>query len=295
MKLALKIDVDTYRGTRDGVETLCRIFDKYSIRATFLFSLGPDNTGKALRRIFRRGFLKKCLRSNVAGNYGIKTLLYGTLLPAPKIGRLCASQMRAALADGHECGIHSWNHFKWQDYLFTMRKSEILQEFDAARAEFEKIFEVSAKCCGAPGWQISPDALEIEDGADLLYASDVRGDTPFFPKMGGRTFNTLQIPSTLLTLDEVLGDTKLEDVAQMHFKRMLENEYNVMTIHSELEGMAYLDWFDSFLGQAKERGVEFYSLADRAKELLADKSKIAVSEIKMSPFTGRSGLLAVQQ
>lgn len=294
MKLAVKVDVDTFRGTREGVASLCKIFRKYSLPGTFLFSLGPDNTGKALRRIFRPGFLKKCLRSNVAGNYGLKTLMYGTLLPAPKIGKLCADQMRAAANDGFECGIHSWNHFKWQDYLFDMRKSQIEEEFGAARAEFEKIFGHPARCCGAPGWQISPDALEVEDSANLLYASDTRGNAPFIPSMGGKTFNTIQIPSTLLTLDEVLGNTKLEDVAQMHFKRMRENQYNVMTIHSELEGMAYLDWFDQFLAQAKALGTEFFPLSEFAEKLIKERNSLPVCEIKMSPFTGRSGTLAVQ-
>ena len=295
MKLAVKVDVDTYRGTREGAVSLCKIFRKYSLPGTFLFSLGPDNTGKALRRIFRPGFLKKCLRSNVAGNYGLKTLLYGTLLPAPKIGKLCADQMRAAAGDGFECGIHSWDHFKWQDYIFDMRKSQIEAEFNAARSEFEKIFGFPARCCGAPGWQISPDALEIEDESNLLYASDTRGETPFIPSMGGKTFKTIQIPSTLLTLDEVLGNAELEDVAHMHFKRMEKNQYNVMTIHSELEGMAYLDWFDEFLAQARAMGVEFFSLSGLAEELSKQRDSLPVCEIKMTPFTGRSGNLAVQQ
>lgn len=151
MKIAIKIDVDTYRGTREGVPALAALLKKHSVPATFLFSFGPDNTGKALRRIFRKGFLKKCLRSNVAGNYGIKTLLYGTLLPAPKIARLCADTMRAVANDGFECGIHCWDHFKWQDYLFTMRDTEVAAEFSNALAEFEKVFGRVARCCGAPG------------------------------------------------------------------------------------------------------------------------------------------------
>lgn len=156
MKLAIKIDVDTYRGTRDGVPALAKLLKKRAVPATFLFSFGPDNTGKALRRIFRKGFLKKCLRSNVAGNYGIKTLLYGTLLPAPKIARLCSAQMAAAASDGFECGIHCWDHFKWQDYLFAMRDTEIEAEFSNARAEFEKVFGAEAKCCGAPAGRFHP-------------------------------------------------------------------------------------------------------------------------------------------
>lgn len=295
MKLAIKIDIDTYRGTRDGAPALAGLLKKHGVPATFLFSLGPDNTGKALRRIFRKGFLKKCLRSNVAGNYGIKTLLYGTLLPAPKIAKLCAKEMVSVAKDGFECGIHCWDHFKWQDYLPTMRDSEIDAEFSNARAEFEKVFGSVAKCCGAPGWQITPSALKIEDDADLLFASDVRGQFPFFPKMGGKVFQTLQIPSTLPTLDEVLGDVKIEDVADMHFKTMESQTYSVITAHAELEGMAYLDWFDEFLNKAKKRGVEFYSLFDRAKELLANRESVPIGEIEMSPFLGRSGLLAVQK
>ena len=55
--IALKVDVDTLRGTREGVPRLLSVFVEANARATFLFSLGPDHTGWALRRVFRRGFL----------------------------------------------------------------------------------------------------------------------------------------------------------------------------------------------------------------------------------------------
>jgi len=295
MKLAVKVDVDTFRGMRDGVAGLCSVLKKHGAPATFLFSFGPDNTGKSLCRVFRPGFLKKCLRSNVAGNYGLKTLMYGTLLPAPIIYRRCAEEIANVGMGGFECGVHSWDHFKWQNKLFGLRKTEVQSEFAKACVEFEKIFGRRPECCGAPGWQISPDALEVEDEAGLLYASDCRGRFPFIPSMGGKKFKTLQIPSTLPTLDEVLGETPLADVAELHFKSMESEEYSVITVHAELEGMAYLEWFDKFLAQAEKRGVEFYSLADRARSLLADRAKIPVGEIEMSPFAGRSGLLAVQK
>ena len=44
-----------------------------------------------------------------------KTLLYGTLLPGPDIGRRCADIMRAVRDDGFEVGIHCWDHIRWQD------------------------------------------------------------------------------------------------------------------------------------------------------------------------------------
>jgi undecaprenyl phosphate-alpha-L-ara4FN deformylase len=79
MQVALKVDVDTLRGTQEGVPELLRLFDQYQVRATFLFSLGPDHTGRALRRVFRPGFLAKVRRTSVASHYGLKTLMYGTL------------------------------------------------------------------------------------------------------------------------------------------------------------------------------------------------------------------------
>ena len=96
MKLGLKIDVDTLRGSREGVPRLVQALRARGAGATFLFSLGPDHTGRAIRRAFRRGFVGKVARTSVLEHYGLKTLLYGTLLPGPDIGRRCAAELRAA-------------------------------------------------------------------------------------------------------------------------------------------------------------------------------------------------------
>jgi hypothetical protein len=86
--LGIKVDVDTYRGMKEGVPRLIRIFSAHDIRASFFISMGPDNSGKAVFRFFtRRGFLKKMFRSNAVGMYGVRTALSGTLLPARQIAR----------------------------------------------------------------------------------------------------------------------------------------------------------------------------------------------------------------
>src|SRR3954471_1630091 len=102
MKLALKIDVDTLRGTREGVPQLLKLLDKHGVQATFLFSLGPDHTGRAIKRVFRRGFVGKVRRTSVVKHYGVRTLLYGTLLPGPDIGKRAAGVMQGVRDAGHE-------------------------------------------------------------------------------------------------------------------------------------------------------------------------------------------------
>ena len=107
MKLALKVDVDTYRGTLEGVPRLVELLRCKGAGATFLFSLGPDHTGRAVRRVFRPGFMRTVSRTSVLEHYGLRTLLYGTLLPGPDIGRRCADRLREVADRGFETGILS--------------------------------------------------------------------------------------------------------------------------------------------------------------------------------------------
>ena len=119
MQLALKVDVDTLRGTREGVPRLADLLEHLDARATFLFSLGPDHTGRAVRRALRPGFIGKVRRTSVVSHYGWRTLLYGTLLPGPHIARATADIMRSVARRGFEVGVHCYDHVKWQDHVST--------------------------------------------------------------------------------------------------------------------------------------------------------------------------------
>lgn len=307
MRLALKIDVDTDRGTREGIEPLMRICEKHGAAATFLFSFGPDNTGKAIRRVFRPGFLSKVRRTNVAGNYGLRTLLNGTLLPAPMIAERNAAAMRAVRDAGFAVGIHCWDHFQWQDYLHKMRLEKIQDQFVKAAGAFEAIYGEPARCAGSPGWQSNERSLEVYDAAHLLWASDARwmtpwpdGDLPpvaFFPRIGDRTFETLHFSTTLPTLDELLGREKFpEDKINDHLIALMQRGGDhVFTLHAELEGLHYAPLFDDFLARAKADGCAFFDLTEEAERLLETPAEIPVCEIVQGAIDGRSGEIAVQQ
>src|SRR6476620_4252037 len=103
-RVALKVDVDTDRGTREGVPNLVADCQELRAPACFLFSLGPDQTGRAVTRVLRPGFFKKVSRTSVVEIYGLRTLLNGTLLPAPHIGQRNAHIRRAVKDAGFEVG-----------------------------------------------------------------------------------------------------------------------------------------------------------------------------------------------
>ena len=181
MKLALKVDVDTFRGTRDGVPALLDIVKRHGAGATFLFSLGPDHTGRAIRRALRPGFMKKVGRTSVFSHYGLRTLLYGTLLPGPDIGRRCRDVMRRVRDAGHEVGIHAWDHVTWQDGVADADARWTHWQMALACERYREVFGDEPGLHGAAGWRMNAHAFRGTQSMGFRYASDTRGTHPFIP------------------------------------------------------------------------------------------------------------------
>lgn len=291
--VALKVDVDTYGGTRDGVPELLAILESFGIKATFYFSMGPDNTGKAVRRLFtRKGFLKKILRTKVLTAYSLKTLLYGTLLPPPLIAATLPGILLETEKKGHEVGIHCWDHVKWYDLLPWFPKPVTAMELGKAGRQFENVFGRRARTTAAPGWTVSADSLEVQDAMALSYSSDSRGRFPFYPVMEGRTFKTLQIPTTWPTIDEILGENGIaDDTINDHYLSLLQPGLNVHTLHAELEGGIFSGVFSELLRKLVAADVRFITLAEAAMEYgaAAPSCTLEVGEIP-----GRPGNVAIQ-
>jgi undecaprenyl phosphate-alpha-L-ara4FN deformylase len=290
--IALKVDVDTYAGTRDGVPCLLEIFDRFGIKATFYFSMGPDNSGKTIRRIFRKGFLAKQLRTGAPSAYGLKTLLYGTLLPAPMIAASFPDILRRAGQQGHETGVHCWDHVEWHDHLPVMSKKTVAMELGRACSLFEEIFGHRARTTAAPGWTMTADSLEIQDAMGLAFCSDARGYAPFYPVVDGRRFTTLQIPTTWPTMDEILGENGITpETANEHYLSLVRPGLNVHTIHAELEGKGMAPVFIDLLHRLRERRTRVITLAEAAAECAG---KVPGHMMFMGEIPGRAGKVAIQ-
>jgi undecaprenyl phosphate-alpha-L-ara4FN deformylase len=298
-RVGLKVDVDTLRGTREGVPRLMALLGKLGVDATFYFSVGPDNTGRAMRRVFRKGFAQKVARTSVLKHYGLKTLLYGVLLPGPDIGRRAGAVMRSVHDAGFEVGLHTYDHVRWQDYVAGATAAWTRAEFERGLDAFERVFGFPPQSHAAAGWQINAHGLELEREYGLRYASDTRGGAPFFPVLAQGVSTCPQLPTTLPTFDEILGLDGVDEssIADAVFRLSAaaahvapDETLQVFTLHAELEGMRLLHAFESLLVKWRESGASIMCMAKIHE--LAMRRPLPARAVGRGEVAGRSGLLA---
>jgi len=292
MIAGLRVDVDTLRGTRLGVPRLLASLEKFGQKATFFFSVGPDNMGRHLWRLLKPAFLLKMLRTKAPALYGWSILRCGLLGPGPDIGLAAGEVMRQTLAAGHEVGLHAWDHHKWQS--LDLEKPEAAacaaRELELGYQRLTEILGRPPTASAAPAWRVSSAVLEAKAAFPFTYNSDCRGTSCFKPDGPGDP--TPQVPVTLPTYDELVGRAGLSDAN--YNRRLLDlfrpRTLNVLCIHAEVEGLARAALFEDFLALARDKGLKF----TRLDEILAAQGDIPAGSLIQRAVPGREGLLAFQ-
>jgi undecaprenyl phosphate-alpha-L-ara4FN deformylase len=293
--IGIKVDVDSHVGMRQGGPVLLSLFKKYGVKASFFVPMGKDDTGWTIKRVFtRKGFLKTQGRIGVLDTWGVKTLAYGTLLPGPQIARRNVDLLRAIVKDGHEAGIHGLNHVYWHDHIKHLNKEKTDRILGKAVNTYREILGTAPLSFAAPGWMINSHALSFLDAHGFVYASDTRGSGPFFPVIKGIHFKTLQIPTTLPTLDETVGiaGTDSNSLSEYYFS-LLKKGVNILTVHTQLEGNKWTDFLELFIQRTLAEGYSYRRLIDVAQQF-RNTPDTPSCEVSYGRIDGRSGEVTLQ-
>jgi undecaprenyl phosphate-alpha-L-ara4FN deformylase len=296
MEVALKVDVDTHQGLREGVPRLAEMLKIKGITATFFVAMGPDNSGRAIWRLVKnRGFVSKMWRTKAVSMYGWRTILSGTLLPSRPIASAFPEILRELVAEGFELGVHGYDHVRWQDNLDNLGEPGIRHEIDQGLEVYRTLLGTPARSFAAPGWRTNRIALEILDAKGLAYRSDTRGDEPYRCLIDGQILVTPEIPTTLPTMDEVMGTHGIRtsaDIVRFYLPRFAENRLNVHTIHAETEGGTHLETLRALIDQLTQRGAHFLRLEEVARNL--SLTTLPLYSVTRMTLPGRAGWVSAQ-
>ena len=282
--LGFKIDVDTYIGMKRGVPRLLSILDRFGIQATFYLSMGPDASGRAVLQLVRNPrFIKKMLRTNAGRLYGMKTALYGTLLPSPMIALSFPELVEHIISAGHEVEFHAWDHRRWQDELYTKSYEWIEDWFEKGIQAYRRLVKKDPSSFGAPAWLIDDRVLEIAGKYFFRYLSCTRAKEPFIHEISG----LMEIPSDLPCLEEVGVHQGVSKILQI----LKDGGIHILPIHAEVEGGIWDRYFIELC--QKIRSMDFQILPlDKIRALLEPEA-LPMRKYRLELLPGRSSPCAV--
>jgi peptidoglycan/xylan/chitin deacetylase (PgdA/CDA1 family) len=277
--LGLKIDVDTFQGMKLGVPRLLSVLTQEGVKATFFLSIGPDASGRAMLQILKNPrFLKKMVRSRAASLYGVRTALYGTLLPSPKIALSFPDLVRRIMAEGHEVQFHAWDHRRWQDELPQKPEAWIRDWFSRGIEGFEALTGQKPTAFGAPAWLIDDRVMNLLGGFGFRYLSCTRARVPFIHEGTG----LIEIPSDLPCFEEIgiaEGERKIP-------ADLSSGGIHVLPVHAEMEGGIGADAFVRLLRSAAASGYDILPLREILPRL--EPAKLTTRRFRMALLPGRA-------
>jgi peptidoglycan/xylan/chitin deacetylase (PgdA/CDA1 family) len=296
LRIALKIDVPTYRATLEGVPTLADILRRHGAGASFVFALGPDRSGRAIGHLGSPHLHGRATHTSLSGHFGLRSLLYGSLLPAPSIGQRCAGILRKVRDDGFEVGLHGWDTLAWTAEVENADTAWSEIQLKHAVESYEQIFASPPKLHAAPGWRSNPHSLRLTQRQGFTYASDTRGRHPFVPVWNGEIVRCPQYPTTLPTLDELADRAKPDPQALCDQLLALTAEPaptgHVFSLRAKQNTAQHVDLIEALLTGWREQGYELTSIQTLAAGL--DMDKLPRHEVVVGTVPGRCGTLLLQ-
>jgi undecaprenyl phosphate-alpha-L-ara4FN deformylase len=254
---AIRIDIDS---TRD-VALLPELLDfllSLDIKATFFVATGPDRLALNLFKYIRdprsslRFIKSKPLR------YGSHSL--NGLLRKTQIESACPEVLLRLKKEGHEIGLHGYDHYMWIRNLRNMDETRIKELINKGLEALEAVTGADIRGFASPGFTVTNALLRAIDVLGFDYSSDFKSNkpmSPFYPQRETKSDSVLQVPVSMDSIGElfIAGYSEFQIKAKMrknmdvwHAKRVPF----VIYAHPAHEVGCYMELFSSLLRDLRE-------------------------------------------
>lgn len=285
MRVALRVEVGSLRGLRQGVPNLMRLFSEFQVRATFFFPLGRDFAGRYPLSTWRH-----------RTRYGLKALTYGSLQVAPSLTAESLQLMKLAERNGHEVGLSGMSPQQWSRRMAHAAPSWVEDQFATMLAAYRQGGQHAIPAFAPPDWQTHPRLLRLLRPESVAFSSMSRGKLPYLPVLQGERSTVPEIPTTLPTIDELLEqpDINADNVHEYLYaeSRRVLPAGHVYGVSAEREGLAMLPVMEKLLVMWKGQEGSLRALGDLLKEV--DPGTLPHHQIGWGQVAGNSRMLAMQ-
>jgi undecaprenyl phosphate-alpha-L-ara4FN deformylase len=297
-QIGLRCDVDFGIGLARGVPYLLDVLKRHGMHGTFYVTMGPDGFRQHSNRLGSAAYRKRIRRMNPLGMikaFGPWYLARQALGIKGTVGLSQPKVLRRVAAEGHELGVHGFDHYWWAENAFTAPGDLLKADMERAMTALKGATGHDAAAWASPNWRCSRALLELIDEYRFPYGADTRGGSPYFPEVDGYRARTPQLPISLPCLHEISDylDTTDPETIRDEFLRHVRPGYNVWCIHDYYEGVLRRPMFESVVDALVSGGWTLVPIAALAGRL--DRASVPVSRVTTARMPGGRGAVSCQQ
>jgi undecaprenyl phosphate-alpha-L-ara4FN deformylase len=254
---AIRIDVDSARDIALLPEflDLLRLFD---IKGTIFVTTGPDRLAtNLLKHLADPRSYRKFVKSRPF-RYGFQS--FDGILRHVDVESACPEVLLRVVSEGHEVGLHGYDHYAWMHKLLDMDEATIKAFINKGLEALTAVTATNVTSFAAPGFTVTNAFLRAMDSFTFNYSSDFKCDEPtppFFPKTDNETRHVLQIPVSMDSIGELYAEGVQEDEIKLRVHASADRWHSkrlpfVLYSHPVSEVGCYKELFSSILQDLNE-------------------------------------------
>jgi len=297
-RIGLRCDVDFGIGLERGVPYLLDVLRRLGMQATFYVTMGPDGFRQHSNRLGSASYRKRIRRMNPLGMikaFGPVYLARQALGIRGTVGLSHPDVLKRIVAEGHELGVHGFDHYWWAENVSTADRAALKADMDQAIDGLRAVSGHTATAWASPNWRCSAASLSLLDEFGFTYGADTRGRDAFVPLVPGYAGRLPQLPISLPCLHEISDYLNTTDAATItaEFAAQVRPGYNVWCIHDYYEGVLRREMFERAVDALISTGCTLVPIATLAAAL--PREALHASPVVSARMPGGRGAVSCQE
>lgn len=252
----LRVDLESYKGIKEGIPKLLDLLKKYNIKASFYVSMGGESN---ISDILKYRDKIRSSSERTIKVWSLKDKIRIVLMPKDFV-KENLEVLKRIINEGHELGVHGWKHREWTRGL---RKINIEDTIKKSLDKYEKLFDEQPISFSSPGFNINDHVLEILEKNSVKFISDFPGEKV---KTYGKIVNipvTIQGKDRMPIIEDLISQKKNdEEILEIIKKEINKREISSFYIHDLFEARFKLELLEEIFKFINQEKIESKRIID---------------------------------